>query len=59
MIINLNQFEKMSIKRLLHWGPLLAIFIMKFVSLTTMMAMGNQNKSFIKLNFIQIILLTI
>jgi len=30
----------MTLKRLLHWGPLLALFIMKFVSLTTMIAMG-------------------
>lgn len=38
-------------KRLLHWGPLLALFIMKFVSLTTMIAMGKFRSVFIQFNY--------
>ena len=30
----------MTLKRLLHWGPLLALFIMMFVSMSTLVAMG-------------------
>lgn len=40
----------MSIKRLIHWGPILALFITKFVSLTTIISMSMwlpSNKSLI------------